>query len=113
MYKRQGYIYGEKLNQVYSHAALYVLSSYNEGFPLVLLEAMKYNLDVLVSDISATHLVTLDNQDYFKVGSASDLSLMLQAKIKSVRKRYYDLSEFDWRKIAKQVTEIYGKVLND
>ena len=108
-----GYIYGEKLNQVYSHAALYVLSSYNEGFPLVLLEAMKYNLDVLVSDISATHLVTLDNQDYFKVGSASDLSLMLQAKIKSVRKRYYDLSEFDWRKIAKQVTEIYGKVLND
>ncbi|EKN05750.1 hypothetical protein HMPREF1077_03731 [Parabacteroides johnsonii CL02T12C29] len=108
-----GYIYGEKLNQVYSHAALYVLSSYNEGFPLVLLEAMKYNLDVLVSDIPATHLVTLDNQDYFKVGNASDLSLMLQAKIKSVRKRYYDLSEFDWRKIAKQVTEIYGKVLND
>ena len=107
-----GYIYGEKLNQVYSHAALYVLSSYNEGFPLVLLEAMKYNLDVLVSDIPATHLVTLDSQDYFKVGNVSDLSSMLQAKIKNICKRHYDLSEFDWRKIAKQVAEIYGKVLN-
>lgn len=107
-----GYIYGEKLNQVYSHAALYVLSSYNEGFPLVLLEAMKYNLDVLVSDIPATHLVALDSKDYFEVGNASDLSSKLQAKIENVSsKRSYDLSEFDWRKIAKQVTDVYKKML--
>lgn len=103
-----GYIYGEELNQIYSHAALYVLSSYNEGFPLVLLEAMKYNLDVLVSDIPATHLVTLDSQDYFKAGDASDLSSKLQAKINNVHKRCYDLSEFDWTKIARQVARIYN-----
>lgn len=106
-----GYIYGENLSQIYSHAALYVLSSYNEGFPLVLLEAMKYNLDVLVSDIPATHLVKLDSGDYFKVGDATDLATMLQAKIKNIRERYYDLSKFDWREIAKQVTEIYINML--
>lgn len=106
-----GYIYGEKLVQIYSHAALYVLSSYNEGFPLVLLEAMKYNLDVLVSDIPATHLVKLNSGDYFKVGDATDLAARLQVKIKNIRERYYDLSEFDWRKIAKQITGIYINML--
>lgn len=108
-----GYIYGEKLNQIYSHAALYVLTSYNEGFPLVLLEAMKYNLDVLVSDIPATHLLKLDSQDYFKLDCISDLSSKLQLKLQNIHKRYYDLSEFDWKKIATQVAEIYAKILNN
>lgn len=102
-----GYIFGEKLNEIYSNAALYVLSSLNEGFPLVLLEAMRYKLDVLVSDIPATRLVKLDNQDYFEKGSIDDLSLKLQNKIYSYRIRDYQLDEFDWDKIAGQVSEIY------
>lgn len=105
-----GYIYGDKLNQIYSHAALYVLSSYNEGFPLVLLEAMKYNLNVLVSDIPATHLVKLDTQDYFIPGNVPDLSSKIQSKIVMFQKKNYDLSTFDWAEIVKQVTIIYKKL---
>ncbi len=69
-----GYVYGEKLNQLYTHAGLYVLSSYNEGFPLVLLEAMSYGLDVLVSDIPASHLVDLPADDYFSKGDYEELA---------------------------------------
>lgn len=102
-----GYIFGEKLNEIYSNAALYVLSSLNEGFPLVLLEAMKYRLDVLVSDIPATHLVNLNEQDYFERGNTENLSLKLQNKIHSHRKRDYQLEKFDWNKITQQVESIY------
>ena len=46
-----GFTQGEDLRQLYSHARLYVLSSVNEGFPLVLLEAMSYQLPLVVTDI--------------------------------------------------------------
>lgn len=101
------YIYGDKLNEIYSHAALYVLSSYNEGFPLVLLEAMRYGLDVLVSDIPAAHLVKLNKQDYFEKGNINELALKLQEKINKYQKRSYELSEYDWNKIAIQTKRIY------
>lgn len=101
------YIYGKKLCEIYSHAALYVLSSYNEGFPLVLLEAMKYGLDVLVSDIPATHLVKLNRQDYFEKGNIDDLTWKLQSKIQKHQKREYELSEYNWNIIARQVSMVY------
>ncbi len=102
-----GYIYGEKLNEIYSHAAVYVLSSLNEGFPLVLLEAMKYQLDVLVSDIPATHLVKLENLDYFEKGNTQELFKKLSLKLNTLQKREYELSDFDWNIIVQQVAHVY------
>ncbi len=106
-----GYVYGEKLNQLYTHAALYVLSSYNEGFPLVLLEAMGYGLDVLVSDIPATHLVDLPAEDYFEKGNSSELAVKLDGKLVHPAKKEYDLREYNWDRIVQQVAEVYHSVL--
>ena len=54
-----GYITGDPLNQVFSHAGLFVLPSYHEGLPIALLEAMSFGLPVLVSDIPANREVNL------------------------------------------------------
>lgn len=103
-----GLVLGNDLVQLYKNARLYVLSSINEGFPLVLLEAMSYGLDVLVSDIPATHLVKLEREDYFEKANVKDLASKLKGKICNPSiNRHYDLDEFDWDKIAAKVNEIY------
>lgn len=105
-----GYVFGEKLNQLYTHAGLYVLSSYNEGFPLVLLEAMSYGLDVLVSDISATHLVKLSADDYFEKGNYKELANKMLYKIMYPQERTYDLQAYNWKNIVQAVDRVYRQL---
>lgn len=106
-----GYIYGDKLNQLYTNAALYVLSSNNEGFPLVLLEAMSYGLDVLVSDIPASHLVRLEDEDYFPRGDYKALSLKVNDRLKIPKKRVYGLKDYNWDVVAKETVDVYREVI--
>ncbi len=105
-----GALFDEYLSEIYTHASLFLLPSTHEGFPLVLLEAMSYGLDVLVSDIPATHLVTLEEEDYFSCGDADSLSAKLEAKLQNIRHRKYNLSEYDWQHIASQVRTIYKEL---
>ena len=102
-----GYVYGDKLAQLYTNAALYVLASNNEGFPMVLLEAMSYNLDVLVSDIPASHLVKLDADDYFTRGDYNKLSEKISQRIVAPKKRAFDILEYNWHTVAAQTVEVY------
>ena len=106
-----GDVFGDQLAQLYTHAGLYVLASNNEGFPLVLLEAMSYHLDVLVSDIPATHLVDLPQDDYFPRADAMVLSQKLKEKMQNIRKVEYDLSEYNWNRVARVVSELFYKVV--
>lgn len=105
-----GYVYGEKLAQLYTNAALYVLSSNNEGFPLVLLEAMSYRLDIIASDIPAAHLAKLNDNDYFSKGDFETLRAKIDGKLGDPKYRDYDLSEYDWKQIAERVSDIYDEV---
>lgn len=102
-----GYVFGERLQQLYSHASLYVLSSRNEGFPLVLLEAMEYHLNVLVSDIPASHLVNLNRSDYYPTTDIDELSVHIQKKLSEPISRNYNLDEFNWQKIAEQTVKLF------
>ena len=103
-----GYVYGEALNQLYSHASLFVLPSLHEGFPLVLLEAMSYRLPLIVSDIPATHLVDLPPQNYFPAGDVDALKDKLAAFCQNAQnpRPSYDLSHYNWDKIAEQTRQV-------
>ena len=102
-----GFTSGEDLRQLYSHARLYVLSSVNEGFPLVLLEAMAYGLPLAVSDIPATHLVQLPAEAYFQKANADALAKCVAREWnKKHDTTTYDLSEFDWNAITRKTQSV-------
>lgn len=64
-----GFLSGQALREMYSHAGVFVLPSHYEGLPIVLLEAMSYGLSCLVSDIPANHEVDLPQDRYVSVGN--------------------------------------------
>jgi glycosyltransferase involved in cell wall biosynthesis len=106
-----GFIRGEKLNQIMTNAALFVLPSYHEGLPIALLEALSYNLNVLVSDIPANQIACLDKSDFFETGNVESLASALNSKISNnVFNRSYDLSCYNWDFIARQVVDLYNQL---
>jgi radical SAM protein with 4Fe4S-binding SPASM domain len=107
-----GFIKGEKLNELLSHAKLFVLPSYHEGLPIALLEAMSYNLDVLASDIPANTAVHLPKGCYFENKNELDLSINLLKKISNPALNVkYDLTPYNWDEIAKETALVYSDIL--
>ena len=102
-----GFTTGEDLRELYSHACLFVLSSFNEGFPIVLLEAMGYDLPLVVSDIPATHLLNLSESDYVKCGDVAAFAKRIRSKWEKREVRVeYDLTDFKWDTVAKDTEKI-------
>lgn len=108
-----GFIKGERLNEIMTNALLFVLPSYHEGLPISLLEAMSYNIDVLVSDIPANTISSLEKDDYFACGDEASLRSSLERKLKNpIIGREYDLSPYNWDVIADNTLAVYNKVLS-
>ena len=103
-----GFTTGEDLRQLYSHARAFVLPSVNEGFPMVLLEAMAFGLPIVCSDIPGTRQVELPEQDYFTVGDVDVLSSSLSHLLSSpAGAQYYDLTPYNWDHIATLTRQQY------
>ncbi|MDR1525424.1 MAG: glycosyltransferase family 4 protein [Tannerella sp.] len=105
-----GYVFGKQLAQLYTHAALFVLPSYNEGMPLVLLEAMSYKLAILASDIPANKAMNLPAPAYFATGDEKELSRRLRQMMcdRTPERVNYQLPDnYNWQHIARQTVEVY------
>jgi len=106
-----GFIKGKALHQIFSHAKLFIMPSYHEGLPIALLEAMSYNLNVLVSDIPANLEVALDNKHYFEVGNIKALSKAilntLEATEASIDNSKLMQDTYNWDVIAKSTIGVY------
>lgn len=109
-----GFIKEERLNEIMSHAALFVLPSFHEGLPISLLEAMSYELDVLVSNIPANLEIGLKKDDYFNPYDLTDFQEKFERKFSNniPSSRVYDVSKYDWDNISLQTLEVYNKVYN-
>jgi glycosyltransferase involved in cell wall biosynthesis len=112
-----GFQKGLALHELFSHTKLFILPSYHEGLPIVLLEAMSYGLSCIVSDIPANRNVNLPNNRYFILeditGFAKKLSEFAnkdfsdedrKLQIEQIR------SDYDLDTIAKETVELYQEV---
>lgn len=103
-----GFVKGRKLHSLLTNCMCYCLPSSHEGLPIALLEAMSYGVKVIVSDIPANLEVGLPQNDYFHVGNVDELAKKLNdVMTHPVEHIEYDMTKYDWDKIAKEVKDIY------
>lgn len=99
----------EQLPDLYSRSALFIMPSLLEGMPIALLEAMAAEMDVAVSDIPSCRLPQLSPGDYFAPDSVDAITDALHRKLSLPPASHtYDLSYYDWDKIAASTAKIYS-----
>ena len=107
-----GFVKGEKLQELFSHAGLFILPSFHEGLPISLLEAMSYKLPVLVSNIPANMQIGLPGKSYFTSGDEKSLIEKLDLHLNSgFKPADYDMAPYNWDQIALQTKAVYDKVM--
>ena len=109
-----GFLSGEPLQELYSHAGLFILPSYHEGLPIVLLEAMSYGLSCIVSDIPANKTIELSGDRFFKPGDINKLLLKMKEFInkplnENEKQRQIEMiaEKFNWENIALKTLQVY------
>ena len=113
-----GFLTGRPLQELYSHTGLFVLPSYYEGLPIVLLEAMSYGLSCIASDIPANRNVELSNERFFKAGDVNAIAEKIEEFINKPfkeedRKKQISIiaEKFNWDRIAEQTLKVYKKTV--
>ncbi|MCF6149530.1 MAG: glycosyltransferase family 4 protein [Candidatus Kuenenia sp.] len=114
-----GFLTGKPLQELYSNAGIFVLPSYYEGLPIVLLEALSYGLSCIASNIPANKNVKLSDDRFFEVGNITSLAKKIQAFMEKPitdkdkrEQRNMIVANYDWGNIAEETLEVYKKVIN-
>lgn len=108
-----GYMNEEQLNNLYTYARLFILPSFNEGYPIVLVEAINYQKPILASNIEANKFIGLAKDQYFEVGSVNELKDKIEYELnKEYKNITYNISIPTWKEIANLVTKIYSTLVH-
>ena len=99
-----------ELEYVYRHADALIQASIGEGFGLPLIEAGKYKLPVICSDIEVFHEVAGDHAIYFEKDSTNSLSekieqFLLLKKSGNVP-HSAEIKSISWEKAADKVYDM-------
>ena len=113
------WVSGADLEELLSHAALFVLPSEIEGLSLALLDAMAAGVCVLTSDIPENNEVVEGAGFTFNRGDQADLERMLDLLVhnpklrreSAARGRERIQSQFLWPSIARLIEKAYYSVL--
>jgi len=112
------WVSGEELDELLTHAALFVLPSDLEGLSLALLDAMAAGVCVLTSDIAENREVIENTGFTFRTGDVDDLARMLDLLLShpemrtaaaTVAKRRTE-QEYHWSQIAAQIGQAYDRL---
>ncbi len=113
---KTGFITGKDLDQIYSHARLFVLPSFHEGLSIAALEALSFCLPIIVSDIPANREFALPDE-LFPAGDVYTLANLIEKHLVTTIKRKNEenlhrqqwlMSEFNWHRIARQTARVYA-----
>ena len=112
-----GFVQGEALAQLYSHAGAFILPSSHEGLPIALLEALSYGLRIVASDIPANIAVGLPSTCYFPLGDIASLARHLADVVaapdafaeRTARRRWVG-ERYDWDQVARQTLTVYQRI---
>ena len=109
-----GFLCGRELAELYTNAGLMVLSSFHEGFPLVYLEALSYELPIVASNIHAFKHIHLPPYRYYFVDDAEELAVKMESLfgVEFTKKEKYHYkhileNEYNWDKVAQRTKEMY------
>lgn len=86
------------IQQYYTNAQVYVLSSRWEGMPLVLMEAMSHGLPIISSDLPICKEIMGDFGMYFTNGNVNELA-----------ERLHKATEIEWNKKSEEAIQIAQK----
>lgn len=112
-----GFVEGQMLEELYSNAYVYTLTSDLEGMPLSLLEAMSYGNCCLTSDIAECAEVVEGKALLFKKSDIADLREKLQfacdypEEVKRLKDGATDFicQKYNWDDVVKQTLALYEK----
>ena len=109
----------EELPNYYKNAQLFVLPSLYEGFGLPVLEAMKYGVPVIVSNVSSLPEAGGDAALYVDPLSVSDIAdkmkrVLSDESLRSemIKKGKKQIEKFSWEKSARQTLAVLEEVVH-
>lgn len=117
-----GWISGKEKDKLFQEASIFCLPSYNEGFPMAVLDAFAYGLPVITTPVGGLPDVMIDGYNglIFTPGDISTLSdkileLICNEELRNkLSKASVNLSknEFSLKKITMQLDQIYNNLVS-
>ena len=109
----KGYLKDEEVAHYYRNASGYVFPSYNEGFGLPMLEAMRFNLPIAAANNTCLPEIGKDAAIYFNPFNMDELVHALHKLmqrdgevLKSIEHQHDVLSKYSWKQAALEITAI-------
>ena len=110
----------KKLSKIYKFSSLFVFPSFDEGFGLPLLEAMRAGCPIVCSNISVFKEVAGNACAYFNPRSIIDIKTKIESVLKSQKKNktlinngFKRVQKFSWKKCSDETSHLYSNVLKE